>query len=138
MKKMLAMLLSVVMMCSCFVVTAGAVEDQDADASPMSAREVLTLSQTQNVYVGTKIAKLTVNYTVRSETSNSSKYYITGILNASITNVVGWTAVNSATIDRSGIIYTNNHQTATVPITYQGSTGSGYAPYSIVITIKLT
>ena len=133
MKKILAMLLSLVMMCSCFVITAGAVETQDVDVSPMNAREVLTLSQTQNIYVGNKIAKLTVNYTVRSEPSNTS-----GILNASITNVVGWTAVNSATINRSGITYADNHQLATVPITYQGSVGSGYATYSTVITIQLT
>ncbi|MBS4880532.1 MAG: hypothetical protein KH138_09580 [Firmicutes bacterium] len=138
MKKILAMLLSLVMMCSCFVITAGAVETQDVDVSPMNAREVLTLSQTQNIYVGNKIAKLTVNYTVRSEPSNTSGYYITGILNASITNVVGWTAVNSATINRSGITYADNHQLATVPITYQGSVGSGYATYSTVITIQLT
>lgn len=46
MKKILAMLLSLVMMCSCFVITAGAVETQDVDVSPMNAREVLTLSQT--------------------------------------------------------------------------------------------
>ena len=39
---------------------------------------------------------------------------------------------------RSGITYSNNHQKAFVPITYQASIGSGYSTYTDTITITLT
>ena len=107
-------------------------------ASEIQPREVLTLSKTQAVAVdGKHIARITVKYTVRSEPSNISGYYITGISSASIESVIGWTAVRNAKINQSGIVYAQNHQTAAVPVEYEASIGAGYSTYKDIINIDL-
>ena len=55
--------------------------------------------------------------------------YITGIKGVSIKNVSGWYSVKSTGSIKS-ISYTNNHQQATVDITYQASAGAGNNTYS--------
>ena len=86
-------------------------------------REIMTFSKTQRDDKSTDelvlIADITVKYTVRDEISNRSGYYITGIQSASVKKVKGWTAIRSdVTIDREHIVYSNNFQTAAVPIVY--------------------
>lgn len=101
-------------------------------------REILTQSKMKIVTVGNEYAAIvTVNYTVRPETSNSSGYYITGILNGSIKNLKGWTDVRNVNINRNSIIYSQNYQQAVVSFTYEASIGEGYSTYSNTITINL-
>lgn len=88
--------------------------------------------------VAENIADITVKYTVRDEISNRSGYYITGIQSASVKKVKGWTAIRSdVTIDREHIVYSNNFQTAAVPIVYHASIGSGYGMQTATVLIEL-
>lgn len=88
--------------------------------------------------VAENIADITVKYTVRDEISNRSGYYITGIQSASVKEVKGWTAIRSdVTIDREHIVYSNNFQTAAVPIVYYASIGSGYGKQTATVLIEL-
>lgn len=142
MNRLTTLLMAAALSVSCVIVPAAASpisENTDQiltlEAQP---REILRAKETHNVHVGTRIAAVTINYTVRYEASNSSGKYITGVLNGSIENVSGWTDVRNLSIDPYGVIYSKNHQVATVPITYQASIGEGYATYTDTFTIDLT
>ena len=145
MKKMMVMLLVLAMSISCLVLPAGAVQVEGNPCDMHMAvqpREIMTFSKTQRDDKSTDelvlIADITVKYTVRDEVSNRSGYYITGIQSASVKKVKGWTAISSdVTIDREHIVYSNNFQTAAVPIVYHASTGSGYEDKTAIVLIEL-
>lgn len=106
--------------------------------SQITPKEILKGSVTKTVtYAGNK-AKITLYYTYRFESSNTSKKYITGVTSATISKVSGWYSVGSATINQSGISYSRNHQVATVPVTYTGGHGEGNnTTCSVTLTISL-
>ncbi len=106
--------------------------------SEITPREILKGSVTKTVtYAGNK-AKITLYYTYRYESTNTSKKYITGVTSASISKVSGWYSVGSATINQSGISYSRNHQVASVPVTYTGGHGEGNnTTCSVTLTISL-
>lgn len=140
MKKLVAMMLAVAMSVSCFVLTAGAVDvnevgGQSVSLTEVQPREILTYTKTQKIYEGSLVAKVTLKYTTRSESGNTSGEYITGVKSISIAKVSGWVNVNSVSVKK--IEYSKNHQRANVFITYKGSTGSGYHKYDDEITISL-
>lgn len=76
-----------------------------------------------------------INFTCRDEASNSTGYYITGVLNAVLVGKSGWTSVRNVQVETDKITYTSNCQYANVPIKFEGSIGSGYAEYSTSVTI---
>lgn len=106
--------------------------------SEITPKEILKSSVTKTVtYAGNK-AKITLYYTYRYESTNTSKKYITGVTSASISKVSGWYSVGSATINQSGISYSRNHQVASVPVTYTGGHGEGNnTTCSVTLTISL-
>ncbi len=106
--------------------------------SEITPKEILKGSVTKTVtYAGNK-AKITLYYTYRYESTNTSKKYITGVTSASISKVSGWYSVGSATINQSGISYSRNHQVASVPVTYTGGHGEGNnTTCSVTLTISL-
>lgn len=115
-----------------------AADSSQNHTSEIQPREILTLSSTQYVYLGQQyVAEITLLYTARNETVNGSGLYITGILSGSAKNVRGWAAVGAVTIDQAHIVYSSNHQKASVPITYQASIGTGYNNYTDTIYINL-
>ena len=140
MKKLVAMVMAVAMSISCFVITASAVDfnengGQSVSVSAVQPREILTYTKTQKVYVGSLAAKVTLQYTTRSESGNSSGEYITGVKSISIAKVSGWTSVRNVKVTR--MAYSNNHQKADAYISYEGSVGSGYTTYDDVIHLSL-
>lgn len=141
-KKLVAIMMAVAMSFSCFALTVSAVDinenaGQDVSVSAVQPKQILTYTHTQYVYSGVNVAKITMKYTARDDEVNDSGYYITGILNASIKKVKGWTAVGSVSIKRASITYTRNHQIASVPISYEASSGQGYNTYTDTIRIEL-
>ena len=48
----------------------------------------------------------------------------------------GWTSVES-NVKIGDIVYSNNHQTAAVSVTYRASIGSGYEKYTATILIEM-
>ena len=142
MKKMMVMLLALAMSISCLVLPAGAVQVEGNPCDTHMAvqpREFLQLSKTQRVVNNKKlnlVADITVKYTVRGEAANSSGFYITGIDSASAKKVSGWTSVESS-VTIGDIVYSNNHQTAAVSVTYRASIGSGYGEYTATILIEM-
>lgn len=137
-KKMIGLMLALALAVGiCPAAFAASAPIPQNDVLEIQPREILTQSKSELVRVGSNVAVITVKYTVRPEKSNDSGYYITGILNASVQNVNGWTAVGSATINSDKVVYSNNHQQASVPVTYEASVGAGYDTYSYTITINL-
>lgn len=141
MKKICALIMTFALILSCTVIPAGAVEiggDEAIASIEIEPREILRVNITETVYVGSQYAaEITLPYTIRNEASNSSGYYITGVLSGSIRNVKGWTAVRNVDFNPFDITYSDNHQVAVVPITYEASIGSGYATYDDIIVIDL-
>lgn len=140
-KKMIGLMLALALAVGiCPAAFAASAPIPQNDVLEIQPREILTQSKSQIVTVGANkeyMAIITVKYTVRPESSNSSGYYITGVLSASIQNLKGWTSVGAANINTNGIVYSQNHQQAVVPVTYEASIGEGYSTYSNTITINL-
>lgn len=144
MKKLMMLVLALALSISCLAISAGAVEleENQADAyMTVQPREFMTISRTQRVVYNSNlnlVADITVKFTVRGEAANKSGFYITGMHSASAKKVSGWTAVASdVRIDVNNVVYSNNYQTAAVPVVYRASTGSGYNEYTAVILIEL-
>jgi len=100
----------------------------------------MNLKTTQTVYAGNNYAaKITLTFTVRNDSSNATGLYITGILNGTAQKVSGWVSIDPSSVHiiRDGITYSRNNQVASVPITYEGSIGSGYQTYHDIIIIDL-
>ena len=142
MKKMMVMLLALAMSISCLVLPAGCVVvEGNAWVTHMAGqrRDFVQLSKTQRGVNSKKLnvgADISVKYTVRGEAANSSGFYITGIDSASAKKVSGWTSVES-NVTIGDIVYSNNHQTAAVSVTYRASIGSGYGEYTATILIEM-
>ena len=138
MKKVIALFMSVLMMSSSMpVMAAGATNlpvvpetrEMEVEMDLAQPRAMYDLSLSDVVSYGENKVRATFTVTVRDETANSSGFYITGIKGVSIKNVSGWYSVKSTGSIKS-ISYTNNHQQATVDITYQASAGAGNNTYS--------
>lgn len=140
MKRLLAMLFSVILVVSCTVVPAIAIEADDAvgaESVVIQRRDFINLTHTETVARGTKTVDLTINYSAREDLSTSSGFRIASIDRCRVSNVQGWIGHNGAVIDQSGITYTNSHQTADVPVTYTVSEGNGWESYTVHITLDL-
>ncbi len=106
--------------------------------SEISPREILKSSVTKTVTYNGNKAKITLYYTYRFESSNTSKKYITGVTSASISKVSGWYSVGTVTINQNQISYSRNHQVASVPVTYTAGHGEGNnTTCSVTLTISL-
>lgn len=139
MKRFFAMMMALLMTVSCLVISVGASEVKDANtenSSTVEPKQILTYTKVHRAYVGSSAVDITVRFTARDDAYNSSGYYITGILSASIKNVTGWHSVGSVTINRSGITYSDNYQYASIPVTYEASGGSGLRTYTTTISVS--
>lgn len=95
----------------------------EESTSEIQTREILKSSATKTVTYGSNKAKITLYYTYRYDSTNSSGKYITGVTSASISKVSGWYSVGTVTINN--ISYSRNHQVASVTVTYTGGHGEG-------------
>lgn len=137
MKKFFAMMMAMLMSISCLVVSASASNIDDAtakDTSTVEPKQILTYSKVHRAYVGSSAVDITLKFTARDDAHNTSGYYITGILNTSIKNVTGWHSVGSVKIDQ--VSYSDNHQFASVRVTYEASGGSGLRQYTTTISVN--
>ena len=107
------------------------------DVREETSRDILTMSWTDTFY-DPYGADVTVYYTVRRESSNSSGQLITGILYAEGSNPgSGWYAVDSSVSIYQTPIFGNNYQKAYVPVCYRVSSGSGWITKYDVVIINL-
>ena len=133
--------------CNVSVLAADTIEDptqnvsiglMDSDVTP---REIISHTYTKTVALSghpTHAVTITLSYTTRYEASNSSKAYITGVTSGSAS--LPWYSTYSkvGSVSIGTVTYSNNHQTAIVPVTYQVSEGDGWQSHSTHITISLT
>jgi hypothetical protein len=142
-KRIIAFLLSLCLVISATVVPAFAAETDSYAESAVISEDVAspqTMWPSTHTFkycdsgVTGKTIDLKIYYTCRDEDSNSSGYYITGVMRAEIVGHSGWTAVRNASI--SSVTYSSNHQYATIVVTFQASVGAGYADYSTMVKIS--
>jgi hypothetical protein len=144
MKKIFATIMACLLTISCTTFSAFAAQPNEnhtiSPTSDIQPREFMNLKTTQTVYAGNNYAaKITLTFTVRNDSSNATGLYITGILNGTAQKVSGWVSIDPSSVHiiRDGITYSRNNQVASVPITYEGSIGSGYQTYHDIIIIDL-
>lgn len=138
MKRLLKSLLS---LCLCFACSASTFTNVFAEEPVVEVesvcREMISRSKTIDYTHPTMggIISVTVYYTTRYDSGNSSGKYITGITSLKASKKSGWYSVSS-TCSITNISYSANHQTADITFTYKASTGAGYNTYSGSITLN--
>lgn len=137
MKRLFAFVLSAVMVISCTMMPAVAVEANSKNDNTSPTRDYMQLQHTETVCYNSNSVSITVFYGVREDFSNSSGYRIVAIGGCGVGTYSGWVYVDRAEVVVSGISYRDNNQIADVPIKYYASTGSGTVPYTAIITIDL-
>ena len=141
MKRLFAMMLAAAMCLSlCVPEFAFATERDYTENGAINAqtRDIIDLQHTEIAYYSSNSAYLTLTYTVVDDSANASGYRIVGIGRCTVEKRSGWTDVGTATVlYDTGITYYNNRQIAVVPVSYQASTGSGFANYGATVTINL-
>ena len=145
MKRLVTILLSALLMMNCVYSSFGRVfalegAEQTVTADVASPREILRGTHTSiETYGAGYQVKVTINYTYRYEASNVSGKYITGILGGDVVEYRLWTSVGNSNIHVNNVTYSENHQVARVPVSYDGSIGSGNNIHvDELVTIDLT
>lgn len=145
MKRLVTILLSSLLMINCLFSSAGRVyalenAEQIVSEDSILPREIMRGTHTSiETYAGNYKVRVILNYAYRFEASNVSKKYITGILGGSVVNYSGWISVGSYNIQVNNVTYSENQQVARVPVSYDGSIGSGNNIHvDELVTIDLT
>ena len=138
-KLLLYFLLAVTLICP-ITVHATSFDDNLSDVftnETYSRAGVYTITKYAFATYGNNSIQIRVNLQCRDEIGNSSGSYILGISSMSIESFSGWYNVERNSITKGAITYSNNNQTASLPITYRASTGTGFRSYSANITVRL-
>ena len=131
MKKLLALILSAMMVLSCAIVPAAATEVTSENDTVVMRRDFLQAQTTKRIYHendSSKYVDVTIKYSLREDLSNRTKYRIVGIGKCSVAGFGGWYDVESVEVYNNQIAYSDNNQIADVTIRYYaGGSGAGYA-----------
>lgn len=110
-------------------------EEQSAAVDQIEPREILVFTKSKVVTVGSNVVTVYVDYRVTYDKSNGSTWYIMDIVSARTGHYEGWLHVKpTATV--SSYSYANNHQEASVVVTYDASVGAGYQSYTTTVDIN--
>ena len=118
MKKLLALILSAMMVLSCAIVPAAATEVTSENDTVVMRRDFLQAQTTKRIYHendSSKYVDVTIKYSLREDLSNRTKYRIVGIGKCSVAGFGGWYDVEY----------------------YAGGSGAGYEAHLGTITINL-
>lgn len=141
MKKLLALILSAMMVLSCAIVPAAATEVTSENDTVVMRRDFLQAQTTKRIYYendSSKYVDVTIKYSLREDLSNRTKYRIVGIGKCSVAGFGGWYDVESVEVYNNQIAYSDNNQIADVTIRYYaGGSGAGYDAHLGTITIDL-